>query len=286
MNVLIIVMTFLMVLTLMTYAKLEHFRDRNAIRELFRKEMEMQERRFAIDTAKARYDETPVDTSKKGDIETENKSKEKASSRLSLYIFTNKEAQEKQGDLMEPIKQILKNLIKSLYGENPLFAKKIEGSPEFIDTLVDTLIDHVKKGQEGVALSSGKDLANFDLNDQTLNDITYHMLKGKPVPEGEEDRAKEGYLPLSNFITFKNTEKIRVYLAPKELLEQLFDPGGEVPYIIKSREDLYNQVKNKRMEEKDASKAFESLFRGKQRPYVPDALLDYTVTKSNPKDYS
>ncbi len=268
----------------MTYGRLNHFRDKSTIHALFRNEMEKQERRYTIDTAKGRYDDTPVDRSKKGDDDTDKKNKEKASSRLSLYLFTDEEAQKKQGDLMGPIKEILKSLIQELYQNAPFYKEAQKKNDELLTQLVDSLIEHIEKGQQGVSLSSGKDLANLELGSHPLDEVTYHMLKGNQAPE--EDRKKEGYPSLSSFITFKNTEKIRVYLAPKELLNQLFDAGSEVPYILKSRDDLYGKIKAKRIEEKDASKEFESLFRGKQKPHVPDALLDYTVTKSNPKDYS
>jgi hypothetical protein len=275
-------MSFLMIFTLMTYGKLNHFRDRSVLRELFRVQMESQERRSIIEIVKNRYDETPVDRTKKGDEETEKKSKEKASSRLSLYMFLGEEGEKTQGDLQEPVKMILKGLIYDLYKNAPFFKQ----DPEFLETLVNSMLNLIKKGQKGVTLSSGKDLANLEFQDHPLDRISYHMIKGNPPPSGDEERKNEGYLPLSNFITFKNTEKIRVYLAPKELLNQIFDRDSEVPYILKSREDLYLKLKSKRIDEKSATQEFSSFFRGKQNANIPDKLLDYTVSSSNPKDYS
>ena len=108
--------------------------------------------------------------------------------------------------------------------------------------------------------------------DPQLNDALYKMLNGAPYKYKNEDKKKSenepvesnkedtsqdheqikseaeeyksapGYYSLLDFITLKPPPKIRLYLAPKELLQAIFHDQNVVNEILIERVELHRQA--------------------------------------------
>lgn len=85
----------------------------------------------------------------------------------------------------------------------------------------------------------------------------------------------------------RDSERIRVYLAPKDLLQAIFDDPAVVNEVINTRQDLYKSaVKSEKPADIDKlSTAFMTQFIERRDPSVSGDLLDFTVNKTNPKEY-
>jgi hypothetical protein len=153
---------------------------------------------------------------------------------------------------------------------------------------------------------------NLDLDNPQLEDLFYWMSKGispsKNLPESDtalilervvEKGDKEvlpsteniedhyitpGVIKLQDFLTINSSKnKIRIFLAPREVLLTIFNDTALVEDLERTRLEMYVQAKN----EADTSTLSEQF---KQKFYaravqVPESMLDFTVTKTDPRQY-
>jgi hypothetical protein len=87
------------------------------------------------------------------------------------------------------------------------------------------------------------------------------------------------------FITLDDADKIRVYLASRELLKAIFDDPQVVDSIISLRHELYKKVSNDSISNDEASAQFKTIVAPRSDPNFDDTILDFHVTKTNPKNY-
>lgn len=144
------------------------------------------------------------------------------------------------------------------------------------------------KATENRTLNKPKDLSTVDLGDPKLQYVFYKMLDG--TPEFEEGivnfKPTAGYFSLLDFITIKpNKSRIRVYLASPQVLMAIFGDVGTVKEILSERSRLYREVKKEIMTKEEASELFMSLFMEMRLPGIENTLLDFGVSKTNPKTY-
>ena len=162
-----------------------------------------------------------------------------------------------------------------------------------------------------------KDLANLAVESQSdpLWNTFYLMLKGCPKDEpvvekaridekkakilntGEGDDADEedeaddaeeateytsplGYDSILNYISLRNTTKIRVYSASPELLTVIFGSRARAEDVIKMRMALYRSVKQG-LSPSDASKQFQIAFQSTDSEDT-NSMLNFKVTKTDP----
>ena len=102
------VMSMLMLLVLITYGRLENFRNFAFVQIQFKEYMEESERAYLNEEAKKRYQKTVATKSEKN--ENDNREKNPASSKLSFNLFVDKEERNNRQDQLET--QI--NLARSL----------------------------------------------------------------------------------------------------------------------------------------------------------------------------
>jgi hypothetical protein len=315
MNVLIFVMTMLMLLSIMTYARLETYRSSQVFQVLFENYMEKDERGYINKVALKTYDDTKGSTKES----TGSKEKVKASPRISLSPLLKKVEKEKAPQEAASFTVLLKNLMTTLYAEQPFYQKIMQERPSFQDEIIAALIKSASELPKGKGLKNAADIANLKLDDDKLQDVFYKMLKGAPykdlnqtlvpdltkeVPkeevqsdddasdepsigkEAEEYRSQQGYFSLLDFLTMQSWNKVRVYLAPREVLQAIYRNDAIVNDVINKRNELYHQASMSDSEgAKSLSESFKNEFNNRQDPGIGDDVLDYTVTKTNPKKY-
>ena len=311
MNVLLMVMVMLMMLSLMTYAKLETYRSTQILDKFFNHYMEIEERGDINKHAEDQYKNTKMSSgpSKTGGAQT------KALPRLSLAKLLDKKFKKEHPHEWEQMINLLKNLTDTLYGKHAFYKEVMEHRPSAIEDLAVELTKRIADLESQNKPKTAADLANVPIKDEELNLLFYKMLLGAPYKEilqqktpetkatgaeadsdeseetlqGEEKEysSPQGYYSLLDFITLRPSEKIRVYLAPKELLLSIFHDPDLVDQIIDERKQLYKSAVGADTPEeiKGLTESFKSQYDKFKDPTIDDKYLDWTVNKTNPKEY-
>lgn len=319
MNVLIFVMTMLMLLSLMTYARLETYRTSQTFQTIFKHYMQEDERGYINVQAKKAYKGIKV-TEKEGKKSTPKKID--ASSRIGIGLLFNSDREAKGKD-WEQTKALLKNLMRTLY-EDQRFYKKLEAErPNFVDDLVPAIIRAVDELPKEVRPKQAVGLSNLELSDSQLNRVLYKMLHGakyadvltdeqrknleqqnsfavkdnsssadveaasneeESSDDADEYKSPEGYFSLLDFVNSGSKPKIRVYLAPKEVLQAIFKDQGTVNSVIEERQRLYQQADSDG-DIGQLSESFKNQFIKLKDPSIEDDTLNFTISKTNPKYY-
>jgi hypothetical protein len=301
MNVLIFVMTILMLLSLMTYARLDTYFGSEIFQVLFKNYMEEYERGYINDRAVKLYHLLKV-SEKKG---SSSPTKAAATPQLSLILLKDKKQREsKQGEWQQRV-ILLKRLMSTLYENQPFFKRLMEENSSFLDELVAQLTQAIDALPEEKAPKKIIDLALVTLADPKLDAAFYKMLhgalsikeseeaeaadaeekdEGKLIEDGSECESPAGYYSLIDFIDFSPNSKIRIYLASREVLSSIFLDPAVVEEIIRVRNSLYKEAKAN-AETKELEERFKGQFDARRDPAIDSGLLDYSVTKTNPKSY-
>lgn len=280
MQILIFVVTMLMLLAMITYGRWETFRSLAVFSVQFEEYMKNTERKTINSGAKSTYDKTVA--TKKEQEEKDELEQAEGRAKLSFLLFVNKEERSKKQAEYTSLRQIAESLLQVLYGKAPFFEESLPGR------LLNRLMEVTDKFPEDKEIKDAKELANLDLGDDELNEIFCRMLRGsaQTLSGNDKDNKLKEYPPLTDFIQVdKKATRIRVYLASKPVLLAIFHDKNLVDTIIKERKNLYNLVKGKdaKMDAKEASGRFQAMFERKTHFNV--TVLDFTVTKTDPKKY-
>jgi hypothetical protein len=242
------------------------------------------------------YDDTPASSKES------NSKPVSATSKLSLFPLLDKKAKEKDFDLYNQVRYVTKRLIGELYG-NTRFYKDINAKrPTFSDDILDALENTAQGLSKEQKITNVKDLANIDLGDKQLNDVFYLILKGTKREDSRKDALKsikaesdsdnkeekpvdDGYVSLLDYINVDARTKLRVFLAPRKLLVAITANPDLVDEIIAQRVALYKQVEQKLATPEAASAQFNQQFGTRISSIVNDHLLDFSVTKTDPRSY-
>ena len=159
---------------------------------------------------------------------------------------------------------LAKKLMYNMYKDQPFFKAYEQQRTDVLGAFLTSLMiaDGLPKEQK---LKKAKDMASLDLHDPLLNGLSYYMFKGALAPQsasppkekiekllipegnGEDDdengdpnkkdeyKSPQGYTSLLDSITLEDSAKIRVFLAPKELLKAIFDDPAAVDGVIQLR---------------------------------------------------
>lgn len=291
-----------MLLTLMTYARLDTFRSFTVMKVEFENYMKNYEREFPNLRALKWYEETHI--TKKEVQEEKEKREQKATSRLSFYPFTKKKPTAKDKRSADQVVMIGKELIKVLYQDQKFYKDLQETRPDFLNDLFQAIQKAIQELPDTQGISKPADLANLDLNDPELNEVFYKILKGnkdetiekreteKVVQQDDLDAedfesfdTNDGYLSLLDYINMSTKTKIKIYLASRPLLMALFGDTATVNEIISLRKALFKEIKAKRLDAKDASKIFEKNFANRLSLVLDTDFLDFSVSKTDPASY-
>lgn len=315
MNVLIFVTTVLMLLALITYARLETYRGSQIFHLLFEHYMQKDERGYTNMVAEKVYDST------KGSTKQSKNSGQKvaASPRVVLGVLLRKTEREQAPQEVTSVTALLKNLMMTLYADQPFYHQIAMQRPSFLDEIVAGLEHAVDQLSDEHKPKKAVDLANISLGDDQLDDVFYKMLHGAAYKEvnhlqevhhliegtkeevesdedasdantiekeAEEHHSPKGYYSLLDFVTLQPLHKVRIYLASKEVLKAIYRDDALVEDLIRKRNELYHEAQLADEEGvKSMSESFQNEFQNRHDPAVHDDILDYTITKTNPKKY-
>lgn len=313
MNILIYVMSLLMMLTLLTYGRLEIYRSF----VITQKELERYRSRIghsAIDNgAKQWYAWTTFSSQESS---KKNSAPKEASPLINLYWLLHPEARNFYPQVEATYRNLLKKIIHHVFGEQTNFKEALNINPQLVDDLIQAIeaAGH-KLALENNPIKTKNGLENLDLGQPFLQDIYYSFLKGynlsppvslgnkhfnlptenintldsseigKSLDEGfEEYKYNAHTISLLDFVTLNPQKtKIRVYLAPKAILLAIFGDPSTVEEILQQRISLYYQVK-KAEDNQLATEQFKHAFAARAIN-MPETMLDFTVTATDPRHY-
>jgi hypothetical protein len=299
-------MTMLMLLALMTYGRLESFSGFAFVQAQFKEYMQKTERNYVNEEANKRYDKEVASKKEKNDSESESNPKNPASSTLSFNLFIDKNERIKHPNELEIQMNIAKNLMFFLYGDQPFFMEMEERRPDFMNEIFAALmrVTEEQTKKEKLNTKKVKEIATLDLGDLALNEVFTKMLKGSIEMVVEEMnpsnpeaqplhpfKPARGYYSLLDFITLqKNKLQTRVYLASPQLLMAIYGNPEVVRQIIRVRNGIYYDLINTSPEgyndaAKTAKEQFQSQFQNLQTPFIPATMLDFGVSKTDPRKY-
>lgn len=296
MNVLIFVMSMLMLLTLMTYGRLETIRNFAFVQSEFKTYMEKIERQYINDEAIKRYENTVATTLEQQ--EKQERQQNPASSTLSFSLFVNNVERNAHLPELEHHLNAARNLMRFLYGGQPFFSEMEQKRPYFLNDILHALIVQTENFTGKDKLKKVKEIATIDLKDAELNEVFTKMLQGS-FDEPEEIEPEEigvqkqrrfqppyGYYSLLDFITIQtNKLQIRVFLASPQLLMALYGNANTVEDILENRYRLYRELSNHTVTQEEANAEFQGLFQNLRLDYVPESMLNFGVSKTNPRNY-
>lgn len=324
MNVLIFVITLLMLLSLMTYARLDTFRNAQAFQLYFNAYMQNEERNHinSVEVKKFKNAKNPAPSSaQKEGQKGPGTPRIAASPRINIKALIPVKDQSHQPQQVQQASVLLKNLMTVLYADQPFFQKIQQQRPSFMDDIIHAITQEAGQLPEAQRIKNAGDLANLRLKDPELEEAFYKMMHGaaykdaleqinaKPkapaaadtgtatgeddqsdqaalAKEADEFKSPKGYYSLLDFVTIGPNTKIRVYLAPREVLKAIYH-DHVADDIIRERQALYEQADaDKTGSNKAALKeAFHNMFNGHKDAHIDDSMLDYSVTKTNPRQY-
>ncbi len=306
MNIILFVMTMLMLLVTMTYARIETYRTSQVSQLFFRRYMQKHERGYVNDANDKLYidlEGTPKNQS--AQPPKPQAPRAKATPRISLLYFIDKKKREGDVKGFEETKYLLKTLIDVLYKDAPFYKEAIDHNPTVIDNLIQAIIDAIDARTSEKKITKAEQLANLKLSDPILNDLLYKMLLGTPFKgvlveettgtedqeddslkeEGKEYIAPNGYISLLNYVNLSLNRPIRVYLASQEVLLTAFGQNKDVvKEIIGMRKNLYREATHDG-DVSALSQQFADAFKKLQDSRLSDKALDFTVSKTNPVVY-
>lgn len=311
MNILLFVTTLIMVMGLLTYAKLQTFISYSAIQTEFDNYMKNVERSAINKQAIWIYDNNTA--SKKQGLKGDKKTTDSLA-RLSFSIFIDEKKRQARAQDLGQMTLLTKQLIHILYHDQDFYKEAFKRNQNIVDILLERIYQIAISLPNEKKLTKASDLANLDLGDPELNLFFYKILNGThtkeelaalepptPIavlveergeedsqdsddPEEEEYKTPTGYRSLLDFITLKDASKIRIYLAPKELLLAIFGDNETVASIINTRNAIYKAITTGAKPE-EASDQFKLRFEGQVPQEYNKQSLDFKVTKTNPKTY-
>lgn len=319
MNILLYVITVLMLLSTMTYARWENFRSFMGLQRGFVHYMGAIEQ-TSINKSSANWYGNIVVKPKDGKkIPKKGSERNGAVGRLSFHLLLQEKERGKYDSEYQQIRSLAKRLMKVLYGETRFFKEIAAKRPNFIDDILDEIQKASANLEKKDFVKETAGLLNLEFSDPELHHAFYLMMRGNPInieqpPEpsltfiepveeididDEEDHAGEsaeahaslGYVSLMDSITIKPSKNmIRVFLAPRPLLMAIFGDGSTVDNIIEKRTELYKELKrNSKDNTTPISKQLGESFKNEfsQSGYAPEyhSILDFAVTKTDPRKY-
>jgi hypothetical protein len=295
MNVLPLVFAILIILGFMTHAQMEQFKQYRATLN----EYEIYMEKHVHERFNQRQEALYQAGGKKKDSE-KSTVKMPSNRRLNFRLLIDKKLREKDKDKYEQHLLLAKELIKVLYQDQAFYKEMEQKKPEFIDELFQRMLEAAEKNN----IKYGDEMDSLNLQDEDLQMVFLKMLEGtqkkaeKAAPivkdDAEEEEEEEeidehdfqsekAFLSIKNFFHFNHTQvQIKIYTAPKEILQAIFVEEEIANQIMNKREELFAMIKK---DETEKAKEILESFRAKKRADIKDELLDFSVSKTNPTKY-
>jgi len=294
MNILPFVLAILMLMSIMTYAKLQSFISSTALRSEYVCFMKVASRSQFNDEEKARYDEQHVKGSEKDPIE-----RAAGTRKINLSLFSNREFRDKYYSSVPTYRSLLRRLMQVLFSDKAYFQEMEETRPDFLNELIDAL------EEEMLALDSAEkpvtkvsQLSYLTLPDEELQNVFNHMLRQitnmEKVSQICRKQAKADQSvstqTLADYVEFNKTQlpPFRIFLAGRPVLLAIYQDRALVDEIIQERKRLYQELKSipkdqRNNEKKRLSQEFLSLFGNRGPLGITPDMLNFQVSLTKPK---
>jgi hypothetical protein len=276
MNVLPIVLALVLILSVITIERLDKFKNQTIVQhhtQEFLSQVERQEfnRRQELLFLKTR----------------------KTHRQLSFRYIVNKELRERDANIAKQYRQMTIDLIKVLYQHTGFYKEMERENPKFVEDLI-TEIENAADESGDKTIKRVEDIGRLKLANPRLQNVFYHMLKGtvsradifKEEKELREKKQilspeikKKQYVSLLTYIHLKKSRP-EIQLAPKELLEAIFNSDAVAEQVMQKRQELAKNQTSGSQEE------FRSEFNPKRKVGLDDQILDFKITKSDKKKYN
>lgn len=291
MNVLTLVMTMLMLFSILTYTRLKTFLDFNAVQQEYR-EYIVGDKLSSFNLIQKNHYNSLLGldkgtVSREVDLSADEESREPLRSTIPFDYFIDKKTREGKVKEFEHYREITRRLMEYLYSEHPYFKELKEKRPDFINEILDRIVELSDKGLIK-KIKNKKNIPNIDLMDKDLEDAFYRIMKGtrEKTWKGNEFEERVEYPSLLDFVTFKSGQKaISIYLASGEILMAIYGNKETVNNIFDARKEVLKQLKQNN--DFDAGmRELKNLFKGKSVfGNKEDEILDFNVSKTNPAVY-
>lgn len=308
MNILIFVLSLVMLLAVMTYGRLDMYRNFFVTQGEFERYIVNEERKAINLGAEKWYKWTHL-VDKNGQKRKGTPSN--ATPYISIFLLMHPEARQANNPIVLTQKELLKRLIYIVFGQQKEFQEAVNKNPNIIDELIHAIeMAGTKLTQENRPIKKISELMKLELGNPALDDLYYWMVKGYKIPpppkvtsqepilkvqedvgtdseESPSNQAEDyfpqpGVISLLDFITIHNKPTIRIYLASPQVLMAIFSDPHTVDDIIKTRQEIYYQMRNDG-DGKSLSEQFKEKFVSRTNN-IPENMLDFTVSSSPPKD--
>lgn len=301
MNILIYVVTMLMLLTVLTYSRLDYFRILFNLETGFTEYMEKLERATISELGVKMYKAIPIRTDKEKLVKARNRE----SPRLPLHSLVNKESRVKNAIAHFQMRDFFKQLVKQLYKDQPFFLEIQSKHPGFLDDLLNEI--ERSADDQNQKIKKTEELVTLELSDPELQAFFVNILNGVPVElekkrkklsekttidteleelnESKEPIIEIGRESILDYITVRPATKLRIYLAPRKLLEVIYITPQMIENVIAVRNSLYKEIIDDEDQKEALSKKFFSQFALQGQASHFDAILNFDVTATDPKAY-
>ncbi len=259
MNILPIVITFLMLISILTYSRLQVFYSSVVSKSSFTHYMNDYEARPLNIASNREYDLEADEGEPQG-----KQNKSEAASKVNWKVII-----EGKGKRYQEYFDLSVDLIQKVYAEHPGVQELLKERPTAIQELLSDLKEKKVK--------YFGDLSNLTLQDSQLNELLYNLLKGY-------NDLHKNEISLRKFFTLSKYENIRIYLASSSLLSILYGDASVANEIIIYRKQLYRQVMSGVKKPEEATAEFTHLFQ-MRAARIDHKYLNFDVTKTNPGQY-
>ncbi len=285
MNVLVIVFTMLMLLSIMTYARLQSFLTFSGVRSAYESYMQESERKYSNETQRKLYANARVKKVKAHEAdsvdedldqdEEESYSPGRASAPKSIRKLNLQPLLKGGPDnpLTLPTAQLLSRLINQMYFKQKFYQAALIKDPDFVNRIVATIAALKGKNVGNAPVDSLGDLAKVSFSSTVARGAFGQMLEGAPtVP------------PLGDQVTIcAYATPIRMMGASDELLLSIYRDPNVVESLKNRRLELYQAVKSGHMKPAEAATALSDQFGGDHASEFSPFLLDFTISSTRPE---
>lgn len=212
-------------------------------------------------------------------------------------LFKEKEKAE-ETEKKKAAEKLLARLLTALYKNQPFFEEAKQQDRHLEEGVIHDMIKQGELLANKNALKQEEDLATLELDDPVHRGVLYKILKGN-TPQASQDSvdkeelppltSSENYYSLCDFIELSDTQRktvMSVYLAPKELLEALFQSEDTANDILRKRMEVFEAVRA----EKNANKAqqgeeFKEYVKRRLPADINPDIIDLEISSTNPIKY-
>jgi len=184
--------------------------------------------------------------------------------------------------------KLLVRLMIALY-EDCAFFKEANMNEQEITELVDFIVANGEALATKHLLTDKQALANIYVDDPIKRTVLYKMLKGN-MSEAQMNKngigSGETYPSLCEFVSIEDKNKgtvlASIYLAPRAILQAIFQDKTLVEEILTERYKIYLEYKKDDSKKVACQTAFKNAFINKVPHDIGSNLLDFDISKTAP----